>query len=102
MLILSADSEADQKAWQEALLDCSRVTMENAKLGDALIEKMRASGPEAEKAATLAMEKLQQQAMALKLEQEEMMKKHMDVETLKKMAADAEVRPGRGVRRGGA
>ena len=97
MLILSADSESDQKGWQETLLDCSRVTMENAKLGDALIEKMRASGPEAEKKAAEAMEKLQQQAMALKLEQEEMMKKHMDVETLKKMAHDAEVRAGPGV-----
>jgi len=97
MLILSADSESDQKGWQETLLDCSRVTMENAKLGDALIEKMRASGPEAEKKAAEAMEKLQQQAMALKLEQEEMMKKHMDVETLKKMAHDAEVRAAPGV-----
>jgi hypothetical protein len=67
--------------------------MENAKLGDAMIEKLRAHGTAAEKEKIDVMERLQEQAMALKAEQEEKLKLHMDAETLKAMAAAAEVRP---------
>jgi len=72
--------------------------MENAKLGDAMIEKLRAHGTAAEKEKIDVMERLQEQAMALKAEQEEKLKLHMDAETLKAMAAAAEVR--RAVARG--
>lgn len=35
VLVLAAETEEDQKAWLTAIDECSRVTMENALLGDA-------------------------------------------------------------------
>lgn len=106
-------------------------TMENAKLGDAMIEKLRASGTAAEREKIDALgacaparrrrrrphrcrvcyvarasvkrllpppsslphaERLQQQALALKAEQEEKLKLVVEGETLKTVAAEAEVR----------
>lgn len=63
--------------------------MENAKLGDAMIEKLRAHGTSAEKEKHDAMERLQQQAMALKSEQEEKMKLMAEGESIKASAAEA-------------
>lgn len=92
MLILASDSSDDQKGWLEVLNDCSRVTMENAKLGDAMIEKLRAIGTVAEKEKNDVIDKLQQQALALKMEQEEKLRLQTDTEELRRIAADAEQR----------
>lgn len=92
MLILACETAEDQKAWLEVLTDCSRVTMENAKLGDAMIEKLRSLGTTAEKEKNDVIEKLQQQALALKMEQEEKLRLQTDTEELRKIAAEAEER----------
>lgn len=92
MLVLAAETEPEQKAWLEALNDCSRVTMENAKLGDAMIEKLRAQGTTAEKEKNDVIEQLQEQALALRMEQEEKLKLVENTEELKKLAAEAEER----------
>jgi hypothetical protein len=55
MLVLACDSLDDQKAWFDTLTDCSRVTMENALLGDSVIEKLRAQGTAVEKERAAAL-----------------------------------------------
>ena len=69
-LVLAAEKKEDQALWMKALLDCSRVTMENAKLGDAMVERARAEGTANARQAEAAMQQLQEQAVALKLERE--------------------------------
>ena len=70
-LVLSADNAASQTAWLATLQEASRVTMANALLGDAMIEKLRAEGTSKESELTSVMEKLQAQGLALKTETEE-------------------------------
>jgi hypothetical protein len=48
-LVLAAESAESQEAWKKTLEDCSRVTMQNALLGDAMVEKLRAAGTTAER-----------------------------------------------------
>ena len=57
-LILSAETAESQAQWVAALNDCARVTMENALLGDSMIEKLRAHGTAAEKEKEDAMREL--------------------------------------------
>lgn len=92
MLILAAESAEDQEAWFAALNNCSRVTMENALLGDSMIEKLRSSGTAAEKEKSDAMEALQKQALALKLEQEARLSLANNQEAIMLAAAEAEGR----------
>jgi hypothetical protein len=66
--------------------------MENAKLGDAMVEKLRAQGTVAEKEKHDAMERLQAQAVALKAEQEEKLRLAMEGETPKATVAEVTVR----------
>jgi WW domain/PH domain len=91
-LILCAENAEAQKAWIESLTDCSRVTMENALLGDSMIEQLRAAGTSAAKEKQEIMEELQKKALALKLEQEENLKLLSNQEHVLATAAEAEER----------
>jgi hypothetical protein len=74
VLVLAAEKKEEQALWLRALNDCSRVTMENAKLGDAMVERARSEGTAKAQEAEEAMRLLQEQAVALKEEREAKMK----------------------------
>ena len=93
-LILAADSADAQKSWLQALQDCSRVTMQNALLGDSMIENLRAQGTSAEKEKAEAMQKLQDAAMEIKKEQEEKVSILANQDNILKEAAQIEVSGG--------
>lgn len=91
-LVLSAETAESQAQWLQALKDCSRVTMENALLGDSMVEKLRASGTAAEKEKEEAMLKLQEAAVALAKEQEEKLTLQTNQESVLQQAAQMEER----------
>ena len=100
MLILAAEKEDDQKAWEQALTDCSRVTLENAMLGDAHIEKLRSEGADgaaggASSEASARLKQLQDEAMRMKLESEEKIRLLDQSGSLLEQAKSADVRQGR-------
>lgn len=92
LLILACEAEDDARGWERALADCSRVTMENALLGDSMIEKLRSEGTaaEAEKSATL--QRLGEATLKLKLESEEKLELLANQESVLAAAKDADVR----------
>jgi hypothetical protein len=97
MLILAAEKEDDQKAWEQALTDCSRVTLENAMLGDAHIEKLRSEGADgaaggASSEASARLKQLQDEAMRMKLESEEKIRLLDQSGSLLEQAKSADVR----------
>jgi hypothetical protein len=98
MLILAAETEADQKAWEQALNDCSRVTLENAMLGDAHIEKLRsegsggAEGGSGSSEVSARLKQLQDEAMRMKLESEEKIRLLDQSGSLLEQAKSADVR----------
>ena len=66
--------------------------MENALLGDSMIEKLRASGTAAEKEKDDIMQKLQENALQLKMEQEEKLKLQANQDAVLAMAKEADER----------
>jgi myosin heavy subunit len=70
-LILAAETERDQIAWKDTLLNCSRVTMENALLGDSIIEKLRAEGSGSSPEQDAQIARLQEEAMRLRKEKDD-------------------------------
>jgi len=96
LLILSADSAVEQRSWEQSLNDCSRVTLENAMLGDQMIEKQRTemiTGQENTE-ATARLKTLQDEALRLKLESEEKIRLLDTSGTLLEAARSADVRIG--------
>jgi hypothetical protein len=92
MLLIAADTAEDQALWIKAVSDCSRVTMENAMLGDSIIEKLRAAGTAAEAEKTAACKALEDEAMRIKLEGEEKLRLIENADVLLEQAKMSEVR----------
>jgi hypothetical protein len=92
MLVLSAEKEDDQRGWEKALNDCSRVTMENALLGDGMIEQLRAAGSGDEAGAAVRLKALQDEALRIKFESEEKLRLLQNSDALIAQAKSADVR----------
>ena len=96
LLVLAAESASEQTSWEKALNDCSRVTLENAMLGDHMIEKQRTemiTGQENAE-ATERLKALQEEALRLKLESEEKIRLLDTSGTLLEQARTADVSGG--------
>ena len=91
MLLIAADTADDQALWVKAVSDCSRVTMENALLGDSIIEKLRAEGTAAEAETAAACKALEEEAMRIKLESEEKLRLIENADVLLEQAKMSEV-----------
>ena len=92
VLVLAAEKKEDQALWLRALLDCSRVTMENARLGDAMVERARAEGTAKALEAEAAMQQLQDAAIALKREREDKLRLEANQEHVLAQARAADER----------
>ena len=91
MLVLAAETAEDQALWMGALAECSRVTMENALLGDSMIEKLRAEGTAAETEKGEAMKLLQEEALRIRKEGEDKLRLVENSEQVFAAAKEAEV-----------
>jgi hypothetical protein len=96
MLVLAAESAEDQALWMGALAECARVTMENALLGDSMIEKLRAEGTAAETEKSAAMKLLQDEALRIRKEGEDKLRLVENSEQVFAAAKEAEVSGGNG------
>ncbi len=94
MLVLAAEKEEDQRGWEKAINDCSRVTMENALLGDGMIEQLRAAGTGDESGAAARLKALQEEALRIKFESEEKLRLLQNSDALIAQAKSADVRAG--------
>ena len=91
-LLLAAEDEASCKRWMEFVEGSSRVTWENAQLGDALLEKERAKGTELEAEKAKALSELQLKAETLAQERkakEDLLQTKAQLEVEKKEAIAA-------------
>jgi len=69
-LVLAGENGEEQIAWKETLQNCSRVTMENALLGDSMIERLRAEGTAAAGGKEEEMQRLKAEALRLRGEKD--------------------------------
>lgn len=83
-MVLAAETEDDAASWVFALNKARTVTFENAQVGEALMNKMKAVGTQMEKQRQAALDRAQQEAEHLRREREEKEKLMYDKKELEK------------------
>lgn len=83
LLLLKTSDKADVEDWIRVLGECRKATYENAILGNALVDRLKAAGTALEKEKELAMMEAQEKAMTVnevRQKKWELMKEHMESE----------------------
>lgn len=81
-LMLAAETEDEQRSWFDVLTECSRVTLENALLGDKMLEQLRSQGAEAAEGQRRALAALQEHSEKLASERAKREKLATDSEAM--------------------